>query len=191
MVPMMSTRCQVTAIMCAAGVPSRKGHIDGGMPLLLTTSRPSSEQGWQIRQSRKSWSRPSFGMRRGADQDRSGPEVGCPIKSLSAVIDNQRPLRLHACIGEEARKVRWPCFEGVHQVSPVEAAKAMPHTQPLKRPGQFQRARAGGGMQRVPLAIQEMGGFDCAGQGCLDTAGDPAERGTPDRGIPLCAGVAL
>src|SRR5438309_2045491 len=127
------------------------------MPLL----RPSSEDGWQFRQKLKSWSRPCFGMRRGADQDRSGPEAGSPIKSLSAVIDNQRPLGLHVSIGEEARIILWPFFEGVHQVSPVEAAKAMPHTQPHKGAGQFQRARPGGGVQRVPLAMQATDGFDC------------------------------
>src|SRR6266481_6227894 len=176
MVTRMSIRCQATAIICTGHVPSRKGHIDGGMLLLLTTSRPSSEESRQFRQALKSWSCPCFGMRRGADQDRSGPEAGCPIKSLSAVIDNQRHLGLHAHIGEETRIILWPFFEGVHQVSPVEATKAMPHTQPLKVPGQFQRARPGGGVQRVPLAIQETDGFDCAGQGCVDTAGDPAER---------------
>src|SRR5260370_38791808 len=143
MVPMMSTRCQVTATMCAAHVPSRKGHIDGGVPLLLTTSRASPEQGRQCRQARQSWKRSGFGMRRGADQDRSGPEAGCPIKSLSAVIDDQRPLGLHASIGEETRIVLWPCFEGVPQVSSVEATKAVPHAQPLKRADQFQRARPG------------------------------------------------
>src|SRR5260370_37470322 len=106
-------------------------------------------------------------MRRGADQDRSGPEAGCPIKSLSAVIDDQRPLGLHASIGEETRIVLWPCFEGVHQVSSVEATKAVPHAQPLKRADQFQRARPGGGVQRVPLAVPETDSFDCAGPGCL------------------------
>ena len=101
-------------------------------------------------------------MRPGADQDRSGSELGCPIKSLSAVIDNQRHLWLHARIGEEARIILWPFFEGVHQVSPIEATKAVPHTQPLKVPGQFQRARPGGGVQHVPLTMQEMDGFACA-----------------------------
>src|SRR5258708_37502830 len=107
MLPMMSTRCQVTATMCAAHVPSRKGHIDGGVPLLLTTSRPSSETRRQFRQARQSWRRPGFGLRRGADQDRSGPEAGCPIKRLSAVLDDQRPLGLHASIGEEMRIALW------------------------------------------------------------------------------------
>src|SRR5260370_42581418 len=107
MVTRMSIRCQVTAIICTGHVSSWKGHIDGGMPLL----RPSSEDGWQFRQEHKSWSRPCFGMRRGADQDRSGPEECSPIKSLSAVIDNQRPLGLHASIGEEARIILWPFFE--------------------------------------------------------------------------------
>src|SRR5260370_12227891 len=116
--------------MCAAHVPSRKGHIDGGVPLLLTPSRPSSETGWQFRQARQSWKRPGFGMRRGADQDRSGPEAGRPIKSLSAVIDDQHPLGLHPSIGEKARILLWPFFEGVHPVGPLAAPKGMPATPP-------------------------------------------------------------
>src|SRR5260370_7890787 len=120
MVPMMSTRCQVTATMCAAHVPSRKGHIDGGVPLLLTTSRPSSETGWQFRQARQSWKRPGFGMRRGADQDRSGPEAGRPIKSLTAVIDDQHPLGLHASIGKAAPTLLSPSFETVPHANPFQ-----------------------------------------------------------------------
>jgi hypothetical protein len=114
-------------------------RIDGPVPL-LTTSHPLSEEGWQFRQAPKSWSRTCFGMRRGVDQDRSGPEPGCPLKSISAVIDDQRPLGLHASIGEEVCIILWPFFEGVDQVGPVETAKAALHAQPLKRPSQFQRA---------------------------------------------------
>ncbi len=105
---------------------------------MLTTSRPSSETGWQFRQARQSWRRPGFGMRRGADQDRSGPEAGRPIKSLSAVIDDQRLFRLHTHIGEQVLIVLWTFFEGVDQVGPVETAEAVPHAHPFTRPGQFQ-----------------------------------------------------
>ena len=106
-------------------------------------------------------------MRRDADQDRSGPELGCPTSGVSAVIDNQYLFRLHANIGEEARIIHWPCFEGVDQVGPIEAAEAVTHAHPFKRASQFQRARSGGGVQLVPLTMQEMDGFDCAGQRCL------------------------
>ncbi len=101
-------------------------------------------------------------MRRGTDQDRSGPESGCPLKSLSAVIDNQCLFRLHAGIGEEACIILWPCFEGVDQVGPIETTEAATHAQPLKIARQFQRARPGGGVQRIPLTMQETDGFDCA-----------------------------
>src|SRR5437868_1190459 len=115
-------------------------RIDGPVPLLLTASHPLSEEGWQFHQACKTRCRARFGMRRSADQDRSGTESGCPIKSISAVIDDQRPLGLHASICEEARIVPWSFFEGVDQVSPIETAEAAPHAHPLKRADQFQRA---------------------------------------------------
>src|SRR5438034_7462426 len=79
--------------------------LDGPVPLLLTTSHPLSEEGWQFRQALNSWSRTCFGTRRRADQDRSGSELGCPTSGISAVIDDQRLYRLHASIGEDARIV--------------------------------------------------------------------------------------
>ncbi len=108
------------------------------MPLQLSASHPLSEEGWQFRQASKTPRRTRFGMRRGADQDRSGPEAGCPIKSLSAVIDDQRLFRLHTHIGEQVLIVLWTFFEGVDQVGPVETAEAVPHAHPFTRPGQFQ-----------------------------------------------------
>src|SRR6266566_493894 len=102
-------------------------------------------------------------MRPRADRERSGSELGCPTSGVSAIIDDQRLSRLHASVGKEARIVRWPCLEGVDQVSPIKMAEAVPHPHSFKRPGQFQRARPGGGVQRVPLTMQEMDGFGCAG----------------------------
>src|SRR5438132_4790639 len=99
-------------------------RVDGPVPLLPITSRPLPEEGWQFRQALKSWSRPCLGMRRRADQNRSGSELGCPIKSVSAVIDDQRLFRPHADVGEDARIILWPCFEGVDQVGPIETTKA-------------------------------------------------------------------
>src|SRR5712692_3120966 len=93
-------------------------RIDGPVPLLLTTSHPLSEEGWQFHQALKSWSRTCFGMRRRADQDRSGSEPDRPTGGVSAVIDDQRLGRLHASIGEEACIVLRPFFEGVDQIGP-------------------------------------------------------------------------
>ena len=104
--------------------PSRsigERRIDGPVPLLLTTSHPLSEEGWQFRQAPKMGCHACLGMRRRADQDRSGPEPGRPLNCFSAVIDDQRLYRLHASICEEACIVLWPFFEGVDQVSPIEA----------------------------------------------------------------------
>ncbi len=102
-------------------------RIDGPVVLLLATSHPLSEEGGQFRQALKSWSRTCFGMRRGADQDRSGPKSGCPTSGLGAVIDDQRLGRLHASICEEARIVLRPFFEGVDQVGSIETANSSEH----------------------------------------------------------------
>src|SRR6266852_8488061 len=102
-------------------------RIDGPVPLLLITLHPLLEEGWQFRQAPKSRCRTRFGMRPRADQDRSGSELGCPTSGVSAVIDDQRLVRLHAHIGEEACIILWPCFEGVDQVGPIETVEAAPH----------------------------------------------------------------
>jgi hypothetical protein len=101
-------------------------------------SPPLSEEGWQFRQTLKSWSHTCFGMRPRADQDRSGSELGCPTSGLCAVIDDQRLSRLHVSVGKEARIVLGPCFEGVDQVGPIETTKAMPHAHPFQSADQFQ-----------------------------------------------------
>ena len=62
-----------------------------------------------------------MGMRRRVDQDLSGPEPSRPLNCFSAVIDDQRLYRLLASICEVACIVLWPFFEGVDQVSPIEA----------------------------------------------------------------------
>src|SRR6266581_3751903 len=65
-------------------------RIDGRMPLLLTGSPPLLEKVWQFAKAPKTKYRACYRTKRRADQDRSGPESGCPIKSISAVIDDQR-----------------------------------------------------------------------------------------------------
>ena len=136
MITTTSVRCQVAAIVSCSCL-GLEGRADKRV-LLLTASPPLPEETWQFGQAPKVGGRTCFGMRRGADQDRSGPEAGCPIKSLSAVIDDQRLFRLHTHIGEQVLIVLWTFFEGVDQVGPVETAEAVPHAHPFTRPGQFQ-----------------------------------------------------
>src|SRR5260370_38698234 len=112
--------------------------IDGQAPLLLTASPLLSKEGWQFRQAPKMKCHACLRMRRGADQDRSGPEPGCPTRGLSAVIDNQRLCRLHAHICEEARIVLRPFFEGVDKIGPVEMTKSLPHAHPFQSASQLQ-----------------------------------------------------
>src|SRR6266446_6080307 len=85
MVTTISVRCQVAAIVSCSclGLEERADK----RILLLTTSPPVSEETRQFGQASKAGGRTCSGMRRGADQDRSGPESGCPIKSINAVID--------------------------------------------------------------------------------------------------------
>ena len=136
MITTTSVRCQVAAIVSCSCL-GLEGRADKRV-LLLTASPPLPEETWQFGQAPKVGGRTCFGMRRGADQDCSGPEPGCPTSGVSAVIDDQRPLRLHASVGEEARIVLRAFFEGIDQVGPVEMAEAVPHTHPFTRPGQFQ-----------------------------------------------------
>src|SRR5579859_7267590 len=98
------------------------------MPLL----RPSSEDGWQFRQELKSWSCPCFGMRRGADQDRSGPEASGPIKSLSAVIDHQCLCGRDPEISKDALVVLGPLFQCIDQIRAIQATEAVTHPHGLQ-----------------------------------------------------------
>ena len=115
-----------------------RGSIDGQAPLLLSSSPPLSEEGWQFSQAPKMGCRPCLRMRRRADQGSSGSEPGCPTSGVIAVIDDQRLCRLHAHIGEEARIVLRPCFEGIDQVGTIEPTKAAPHAHPFQSASQLQ-----------------------------------------------------
>src|SRR5947208_11955574 len=83
MVPTISVRCQVAAIVSCSCL-GLEGRADKRV-LLLTASPPLPEETWQFSQAPKAGGHTCLGMRRGADQDRSGSKSSCPMSGLSAV----------------------------------------------------------------------------------------------------------